>query len=164
MMTDASTDAGPANEKDAATKLIKTKSPRKSSGAKAASALGKRADDAAKATTEALSSSPLAALAGAIAVGAVAAALIPATKRELAAVGPLGDRVRDAMGEAIKAARDAGNGELTAAGISFTAATTGLSGVLASLVKAATVSAVAAGTSMSESGKAAAGKPTKMKD
>jgi hypothetical protein len=117
--------------------------------AKAASKEAKRrADGASQATVEALDSNPFGALAGAIAVGAVAAALIPATRREIEALGPLADRLRGLAEDAFHAARDAGTMELTAAGLSLAAASDGLGGVVGKIVKAATAATSAAATSV----------------
>jgi len=108
----------------------------------------RRADDASQATVEVLEGSPLGAIAGAIAVGAVAAALIPATRREIEALGPLADRLRAAAVDAFDAAREAGNLELTAAGLTLAAASDGLGGVVGKIVKAATAATAAAATSV----------------
>ncbi len=91
---------------------------------------------------------PLSAIGGALALGAVIAALLPPTKQEAQIVGPLGDRVRASLDDALKAAREAGTGELTAAGLTFAAATSGLGGVVGSIAKAALAASGAAATSV----------------
>lgn len=91
---------------------------------------------------------PLSAIGGALALGAVIAALLPPSKQEAAIVGPLGERVRASLDEALKAARQAGAGELTAAGVTFAAATNGLGGIVGSLAKAALAASGAAATSV----------------
>ena len=116
-----------------------------------------KASDAGRTATQALDSSPLAALAGAIAIGAVAAAFIPTSRREIEALGPWAEKLRDAAEEAFKAARDAGTGELTAAGLTVAAASDGLGGVVGKIVKAATASAAAAASSVKQARTASTG-------
>ena len=103
---------------------------------------------AARATAETLESNPFGFVAGAIALGAVAAALIPATRRELETLGPVADRVKDLVEEAYNAAREAGSSELTAAGLTAAAATNGFGGVVGALIKTATTAAGVAATTM----------------
>lgn len=105
---------------------------------------------AARATAETLESNPFGAVAGAIAIGAVAAALFPATRREIEALGPVTDRVKELVEEAYHAAREVGSSELTAAGLTAAAATNGFGGVVGALIKTATTAAGAAATSMRE--------------
>lgn len=52
---------------------------------------------------------PLAILAGAIAAGAVLAALLPASKRERALLNPLTDNIKDRAAAAVSAAKAPGN-------------------------------------------------------
>lgn len=66
---------------------------------------------------EALEASPLAALLGGIAVGALAGALIPRLEREKDLLGPLGARIGDAARAAFDAGRQAGVGALDEAGL-----------------------------------------------
>lgn len=110
----------------------------------------RRADDAAQAAVETFDQNPFGALAGAIAVGAVAAAMIPATRRELEALGPWTDRMREALVDAFDAAKDAGTGELTAAGLTLAAASDGVGGLVGKIVKAATVATAAAATTVKD--------------
>jgi hypothetical protein len=84
----------------------------------------------------AIDNAPLTALAGAIALGAVTAALIPNSSRELQALGPLGDRVRGALDGAFDAAKTAGAEHLTARGLTAAATSTGVGALLGSIVKA----------------------------
>ena len=119
----------------------------------------RRAEDATQTTAEVLDSNPLGAIAGAIAFGAVAAALIPASRRELEALGPIAERLRKAAEEAFHAAREAGVGELTTAGLSLAAASDGLGGIVGKLVKAATAASSAAATSVRDHRPAAAVAP-----
>ena len=115
---------------------------------------------AARATAETLESNPFGAVAGAIAIGAVAAALIPASRRELEALGPITDRVKGYVEEAYHAARDAGSSELTAAGLTAAAATNGFGGVIGALIKTATTAAGVAATTMRERRAAEGGNAT----
>lgn len=107
----------------------------------------RRADEATQATTDALESRPFGAVAGAIAIGAVVAALIPATERELKALGPMGVRLRDMAQGAFHEARKAGMAELSAAGLGLAAASDGTDGLISKLMKAVTAAATAATTS-----------------
>lgn len=112
--------------------------------------VSQQADAAARTTAETLESNPFGAVAGAIALGAVVAALIPASRRELEALGPVTDRVKELVTEAFHAAREAGSSELTAAGLTAAAATNGFGGVIGALIKTATTAAGVAATTMRE--------------
>ncbi|WP_293879941.1 hypothetical protein [Sphingomonas sp.] len=101
-----------------------------------AEAVRQQATAAYEAGAHAVDNAPLTALAGAIAVGAVAAALIPNSARELQALGPLGDRVRGAVDGAFSAAKEAGAEQLTARGLTAAATSTGAGALLGSIVKA----------------------------
>ncbi len=108
----------------------------------------RRAEEVSQATVQALEENPLAAIAGAVAIGAVAAAFIPATRRELEALGPLAERVREAAGVAFHAAQVAGLGELTAGGLTMAAASDGFGGIVGKFIKAASASTEAAASSI----------------
>lgn len=99
-------------------------------------AVRQQATAAYEAGAAAIDDAPLTALAGAIALGAVAAALIPNSTREIQALGPLGDRVRGAMDSAFTAAKAAGAEQLTARGLTAAATSTGVGALLGSIVKA----------------------------
>ncbi len=107
-----------------------------------------RASDAGAAVQETLDTSPLTVLAGAIATGAVAAALIPTTRQELQALGPWAESMREALEDAFEAAKKAGVAELTAGGLTFAAASNGAGGLVGKVVKAATAASGAAATSV----------------
>ena len=109
-----------------------------------------KANDAARASTELLDANPFGAIAGVIAAGAVAAALIPTSRREIETLGPLAGKLRHAIEEAVEAAKLAGSNELTAAGLTVAAASDGLGGVVGKVVKAAGVSASAAAASVKQ--------------
>jgi hypothetical protein len=99
-------------------------------------AVRQQATAAYEASAAAIDNAPLAALAGAIALGAVTAALIPNSGRELQALGPLGDRVRGALDGAYDAAKTAGAEHLTARGLTAAATSSGVGALLGSIVKA----------------------------
>jgi hypothetical protein len=63
-------------------------------------------------TAEGLESNPLAVVIGGLALGALAAALLPATRQEKNLFGKVGRRVTDTAREAARAARDAGREQL----------------------------------------------------
>jgi ElaB/YqjD/DUF883 family membrane-anchored ribosome-binding protein len=94
------------------------------------------ANDAVDTAARAVDDAPLSALAGAIAIGAVAAALIPATARELSLLGPLGSKLRGALNDAFSAAKAAGVEQLTTKGITQTAISSGLGTVVGHFVTA----------------------------
>lgn len=103
-----------------------------------------KASEALDSSVEVIDNSPLTAIAGALAVGAVAAALIPATRQELETVGPLGIRVKGALDQAFTAAKSAGAEHLTAQGLTSTALSTGLGGIVGGILKAALAASSAA--------------------
>ncbi len=103
-----------------------------------------RVDDAVQSTAHALDENPFGALAGAIAAGAVIAAMLPATRRELEMLGPLSERLRNTLVDAFDAAKTAGATELTAAGLTMAAASDGVGGMVGKIVKAATAASTAA--------------------
>lgn len=113
-----------------------------------AESVRQQASAAIDAGAAAVDSAPLSALAGAIALGAVAAALIPATARELSAIGPFGEKMRGALDEAFAAAKAAGAEQLSAKGVTATAATAGLGQLLGSVVKAVVSANSAAGDTL----------------
>lgn len=60
---------------------------------------------------------PLLALAGGLAAGAVLAALLPASRKERELLGPVADRIRTQAGDAVDAARSAGQARLDELGL-----------------------------------------------
>lgn len=101
-----------------------------------ADAVRNQATAALEAGAHAVDNAPLTALAGAIALGAVAAALIPSSVREIEALGPVGTRVRGALDSAFSAAKTAGAEQLTARGLTAAATSSGAGALLGSIVKA----------------------------
>lgn len=76
-----------------------------------------KATAAARSVEDTFDANPLAIVGGALAVGALAAALFPASEAELKSVGPTAVRLRESLGKAFEAARRAGLAELTAGGL-----------------------------------------------
>lgn len=114
----------------------------------AADKVRERASDVTEAGARAVDQAPLSALAGAIAFGAVAAALIPATARELSAIGPLGTRLRGLLDEAFKAAKAAGIEQLSTRGLTSAALTSNLGQTAGHLIQAALAASTAASSSV----------------
>jgi hypothetical protein len=71
-----------------------------------------RASGAGDRLTGTVETSPLAAVAAGVALGAIAGALLPRTDRETEVLGPIGSKIGQAAADAAKAARDAGKQEL----------------------------------------------------
>lgn len=112
----------------------------------------RKVEQAAASGADLIDGAPLTALAGAIAVGAVAAALIPGTAREIKAIGPLGGKARDALQDAFAAAKAAGAEQLTAKGLTSTALTNGVGQLVGHVITAALAASAAAGESVKERG------------
>lgn len=92
----------------------------KASETYAASKAGAR--DAAHRAANGLESNPLLILAGGLAAGVLAGALIPRSAKEKELLGPLGSRLGDTARQAFAAAKDAGYQELDSAGLTRSAA------------------------------------------
>lgn len=75
------------------------------------------ASDAARKAGEAIEANPVAILAGGLALGALAGALLPRTEREAELIGPVGRRLANSARSAASAALDTGKTELAAAGL-----------------------------------------------
>jgi hypothetical protein len=76
------------------------------------------ARSAGRKTVEGVEANPVAAVVGGLALGALAAALLPKTKREQAMLGDVGRRINDSAREAARAARDAGKEQIGELGFS----------------------------------------------
>lgn len=94
----------------------------KAKAAKAATATKASAQKAAKTTVDSVEKNPIVALLGGLAVGAIAAALLPRTKREDDLVGTVGKSVRNKASTAAKAARDTAKEQLDTLGVNADAA------------------------------------------
>jgi ElaB/YqjD/DUF883 family membrane-anchored ribosome-binding protein len=114
----------------------------KASGAAASTRAS--AAKAGKKTAEGLEKNPLAALVGGLAIGAIAAALLPRTKREDNMVGTMGNKVRSTARDAAKTARNVGKEQLDALGISTEAAREQLRDIAGKIGKAASTASSAA--------------------
>ena len=97
-----------------------------------------------KTTGEGLEKNPIAALVGGLAIGAIAAALLPKTKRETEILGKAGSKVRSTASSAAKAARDAGKEQLDALGLNSGAARDQLRSVIDKIGQAASTASKAA--------------------
>ena len=75
-------------------------------------------DSARRTATGGIDDAPLLALAGGLAAGAALAALIPASRKERELLGPVADRIKDKAGDAVNAAKDAGQARLDELGLS----------------------------------------------
>lgn len=91
---------------------------------------------------------PLIALVGGLAVGAIAAALLPRTKQEDKAVGNIGSKVRETASSAMKNARDTGKEQLDALGVNSGAAKDQMRELFDKISSAATSAASAASESL----------------
>jgi len=91
---------------------------------------------------------PLLALAGGVAVGALLAAIIPASRREREVLGPVADRIKDRATDAIDAAKDAGQARLDELGLTRDKGTETLRSILEGAGDAARASADAAVTAI----------------
>ncbi len=114
------------------------------SSAKAASATKDSVKTAARTTTAELEKNPLISLVGGIALGAIAAALLPKTERETKMLGKTSTRLRETASDAVTAARTAGKDQLDALGISTGAARDQLRDVITKIGEAATTATKAA--------------------
>jgi hypothetical protein len=101
-------------------------------------------DNARRKATGGIDEAPLLALAGGLAAGAVLAALIPASRRERELLGPVAGRIRDRAGDAVNAARDAGQARLDELGLTRDKGSETLRTILEGAGDAAKVSAEAA--------------------
>lgn len=73
-------------------------------------------------TADGIDASPVAALLGGLAIGALAAAVLPRTRKEDDLLGNLGGKINDSAREAAQAAKEAGRGKLEELGINKDAA------------------------------------------
>jgi hypothetical protein len=105
---------------------------------------GKVTGSTKRATGESLEKNPIAALVGGLALGAIAAALLPKTKRESDMLGKASSKVRTTASSAAKAARDAGKDQLDALGLNSSAARDQLRGVIEKIGQAASTASKAA--------------------
>ncbi|HWK36311.1 MAG TPA: hypothetical protein VNR91_08655 [Sphingomonas sp.] len=93
--------------------------------------------DGARATVEALEANPVAVIAGGLAVGLIAGALVPRGEREKQVLKPVGRRIADGAKAAVVAARETGKAQLSASLSGADAARDGARKVLESAIDAA---------------------------
>ena len=105
-------------------------------------------DSARRKAAGGLEDAPLLALAGGLAAGAVLAALIPASRKERELLGPVAGRIKDKAGEAVSAAKGAGQARLDELGLSRDKGVETLRTIFEGAGDAAKVSAEAAVTTL----------------
>jgi ElaB/YqjD/DUF883 family membrane-anchored ribosome-binding protein len=138
--TRAASDAyGSAREK---TSALYGSARERASSALEATRLG--AERAGQRTADEIDASPIAAVLGGMAIGAVAAVLLPRTQREAQAFGGIGTRLGDMAREAARSAKEAGRGRLEELGYNTDAATEKLGEIAGNLTSAVGSSAAAA--------------------
>ena len=91
-----------------------------------------------------IETNPLAVVAGGLAVGVVAGALLPRSQKERELLAPVGVRLGGALTAAVAAAREAGQAELDDAGINRDAARDQVRTLVDGLLKAASSAGTAA--------------------
>ena len=111
-----------------------------------------RASAAARKAAEGIDEHPVAALVGGLALGAIAAALIPATRGESNLLRPLGSKVGDAAKLATQAAREAGQTQLGVLGLNRDSAREQIDKLLENALKIATEATSAATQSVRQGG------------
>ena len=116
------------------------------------------ARDAARQASQTVEANPLGVLIGGVALGVLAGAMLPQTRQETRLLGPLGRRITDQASGAIKAARDAGKGELDMLGISRDAARGQAGKMIEGVLKAVATAGAAAVAGAAPSKDAAARK------
>lgn len=107
-----------------------------------------------KRTEDAMETNPLVVLAGGAAIGVLAGAVLPRTKRETEMFGKVGKRMTAAATAAATAARDTGLKELEANGISGKAAKAQVGRLLDGVVEAASTAGEAAASAAAKKAKA----------
>ena len=138
------TAAPPARRRPSAKASVKTVRTRASAAVGSArDGVGKTAQAARRSakrvgnkSAEALDTSPLALLVGGLAAGAIAGGLLPRTQAEARTLGAVGRRVNETAAAAARAAKAAGQDQLSAAGINGDTAKSQLSTLVDGLIKA----------------------------
>lgn len=105
---------------------------------------GRENEDEGRTLADTFTEAPLIALAGGIAAGALIAALLPRTEREVSLVRPTAKRVKETARAAYDAARETGSARLEEAGISREKGKSTVQSLLDGVVDAARASAGAA--------------------
>ncbi len=99
-------------------------------------------------TATGIEQNPLAALIGGLAIGAIAAALLPRTSSEDKAIGKVGKKVRETASNAAGVARHTAKDQLSTLGLNADAARDQFKDIIGKIAKAATSAAEAAGDSL----------------
>ena len=81
-------------------------------------AVGQTARAATERTAAGIETNPMAAVVGGLALGLVAGAVLPKTKREQALLGGIGGKIHDTARETVRAAKDAGREQIEELGLS----------------------------------------------
>ena len=114
---------------------------------KAVEAYDSARDAASKASKDAgkkVGETPLIALGGGLALGAIIAALLPTSRKEKELLGPVTDRIKDSAMGAANAARDAGTSRLSELGLTKNAGKDVMSQIIDGALDALKTSAKAA--------------------
>jgi hypothetical protein len=110
-------------------------------------ALDKTMDGARDATArvaKSIDTDPLPVIVGGLAIGVLAGALIPRSDRETAMLAPIGKRIKDTTGGAIKAAKNVGVEEFGALGLSKSALNDQAGKLVGNILKALATAGIAA--------------------
>lgn len=110
------------------------------------------ARSATRKTAQGIETNPMAAVVGGLALGVIAGALLPRTRREEELIGPVGRKVTDTAREAARAARDAGRQQIDELGLSRDGVARKLNEFTDKAVGAVKTSAGAARDSVGEGG------------
>lgn len=111
--THAAKEASAAAKRNATTAVDKSKAAA-SRSVESSKALAKKAGET---TSQTIDKNPLAILAGGLAIGAIAALLIPTTKKEQKAFGKVGKKLNKTAKRAVDAAKAAGKEKVDALGL-----------------------------------------------
>lgn len=110
------------------------------------------AEDAFRRTAATFDANPLGIVAGGLAIGALAGALIPRSAKEKELLAPIGAQIAVRARGAIQAAREAGGGELEGAGLTKDAAKDQVKTLLQGVAKALQTAGSAAAKSAANKG------------
>lgn len=117
------------------------------------------ASDAGARASDAIEANPLGILAGGLALGAIAGALIPRSEKERDLLRPVGAKLGATAAAAIAAAKDAGRTELENRGLTKDSARDQAKTLLSNVGKAATGAATAAAQSARQEATGSTGQP-----
>lgn len=116
--------------------MDKADAPRKGRMKRTAERLRDTASDAGNASLDAIGNNPAVAIAVAAAAGAVAAGVIPTSRREVETLGPVAAKARRAAGALYATARSAGIAQLGEKGLTSAAIASGVAAVVGAVLKA----------------------------